>query len=53
VVKKSGVFLEVHVSFTVELRKYHTNCRLPLKGLLPITFFHVGRDLYLRLGGQA
>jgi len=22
------IFLEVHVSCTVELRKYHTNCRL-------------------------
>jgi len=39
VVNTCLILFEVHVSYTVEARKYHTNCRLTFE--FTITVFHV------------
>jgi len=50
VVNTRHVLLRVHVSYTVEVHKYHTNCRLTFESF---TVFRVDSDLYLHLGGPA
>jgi len=43
------ILLEIHVSYAVEVRKYHMNCRLIFESFIHYCHFWVDKGLYLAM----